>query len=470
MAKLWQKAGAQSSGASELVERFTVGEDYILDRRLVVADCVASTAHAAMLERVGLLTPEDRTALTRELGAIIEASDAGMFEVSRADEDCHTAIENRLTAVLGDAGKRIHTGRSRNDQVVAALRLYARELLLGARTDVLDLSLALLDLAERHRETPMPGRTHLQLAMPSSVGLWAGAYAEQLGDDERLLGAAYELVNTSPLGSAAGYGVPLPLDREMVAELLAFREVQNNVLAVNIARGKTEGAILDALSQVMITLSKLAQDLMLFSLPEFGYFVLPEATCTGSSIMPQKRNPDVLELVRARASTVIAEAARVKSIAAGLPSGYNRDLQETKEPFLKGAETAVLAVKVMALTVRGLEVREERLLAGFRPEIFATDHALELVSRGVPFRDAYREVAAALRTPGGAAGSGLAMNTDPHRAVARKRSTGTTGNLGLEGCSARLREARERVSAERSRVGDRLRALVGRDIALCRDL
>lgn len=469
MAKLWQKSGTESTGASELVERFTVGDDYLLDRFLVNADCVASMAHAAMLERIGLLTAEEREGLTRELRLIIEANDSGSFVVTRADEDCHTAIENRLTAALGDAGKRIHTGRSRNDQIVAALRLYSRALLLDAREGALELALALAELAGRHRDVPMPGRTHLQLAMPSSVGLWAEAFAEQLGDDVTLLETAYDLTNTSPLGSAAGYGVPLPLDREMVALALGFRSVQNNVLAVNMARGKTEGAILDALSQVMITLSKLAQDLILFSLPEFGYFVLPAATCTGSSIMPQKRNPDVLELVRARASTVIAEAARVKHIAAGLPSGYNRDLQETKEPFMRGAGAALLSIGVMDLTVRGLTVREERLLAGFRPEIYATDHALELVAGGMPFRDAYREVAEALRDGDGAAVGAVAMDMDPRRALAKKVSTGAPGNLGLEACvhglQAKLAGARD----ERARVDAKIRALAGSDVELRRE-
>jgi argininosuccinate lyase len=465
MAKLWQKPG--DAGASEIVERFTVGEDYLLDRSLVTADCVASMAHAAMLERIGLLAPEERAGLHRELLAIVDASDGGTFEVARADEDCHTAIENRLTAALGDAGKRIHTGRSRNDQVVAALRLYSRDMLLDAREATIGLALALAELAGKHSETPMPGRTHLQLAMPSSVGLWAGAYAEQLGDDVALLEGAYDLVNVSPLGSAAGYGVPLALDREMVSDALGFREVQNNVLAVNIARGKTEGAILDALSQVMITLSKLAQDLILFSLPEFGYFVLPAATCTGSSIMPQKRNPDVLELVRARASTLIAEAARVKCIAVGLPSGYNRDLQETKEPLLRGSAAALLAVRVMDLTVRGLEVREDRLLAGFRPEIFATDHALDLVARGMPFRDAYRQVAAALRDPGSAGAA--AMDTDPRRALARKTSTGATGNLRLDRSIRTLQSRRDGTRLERARVDAKVRALAGREIRMRRE-
>jgi argininosuccinate lyase len=469
MAKLWQKSPAEAAGGG-VVERFTVGEDYLLDRLLVKADCVASMAHAAMLERIGVLSAADRAALQHELGNIIDASDAGLFEVRRSDEDCHTAIENHLTVALGDAGKRIHTGRSRNDQVAAALRLFARELLLEARLRALELALALGELATRHAGTPMPGRTHLQLAMPSSVGLWAGAYAEQLGDDERLLAATYELVNTSPLGSAASYGVPLPLDREMVAALLGFREAQNNVLGVQLARGKHEGAILDALSQLMITLSKLAQDLMLFSLPEFGYFVLPEATCTGSSIMPQKRNPDALELVRARAYTLIAEAARVKSIAAGLPSGYNRDLQETKEPFLRGSGTVVLALQIMEMTVRGLEVSEEKLLAGFRPEIFAADHALELVARGVPFRDAYRQVGEALRASGEHAAGATAMETDPYGAIGKRRSTGMPGNLGLPRTTARLAGQRERVRDEQTRVGNAIRALVGRDVELCRGL
>ena len=322
--------------------------------------------------------------------------------------------------------------------MIAALRLYARAFLLEFQRASLALAETLLEFAGRHERVPMPGRTHLQLAMPSSVGLWAAAWAEELLDDLVLAGAAYELNDACPLGSGASYGVPLPLDRELVSDLLAFSRLQNNVLAANNSRGKTESVILDAVEQVMLTLSRLAQDVILFSLPEFGYFVLPEELCAGSSIMPQKRNPDLLELVRAKAAAVSARGAQIKSILRAMPSGYNRDLQETKGPFLEGCALGLASVRVVDLLLGRLEVNEERLAAGFRPEIFAADRTLELVAEGVPFRDAYRRVAAELPALQG---------RDPREAIARKKHTGAPGNLRLDvpwGRLAAMREANER--------------------------
>ncbi len=455
MSKLWQKGVA----LHELVERFTVGRDYLLDQELVNADCLASMAHAAMLEKIGILSPAERSALQEGLAEIIRLNQAENFRIQAADEDCHTAIENFLVARLGEAGKKIHTGRSRNDQVIAALRLYGRAFLLEFQQAVLGLASTLIGFARRHERVPMPGRTHLQLAMPSSVGLWAGAWAEGLLDDLLLAGAAYELNDACPLGSAASYGVALPLDREMVADLLAFARVQNNVLAANHSRGKTESVILDAVEQVMLTLSRLAQDLILFSLPEFGYFNLPEELCAGSSIMPQKRNPDLLELVRAKAAAVSARGAQIKSILRALPSGYNRDLQETKGPFLEGCALGLASVQVVDLLVGRLQVNEQRLAAGFRPEIYAADRALELAAEGMPFRDAYRRVAAELQD---------LQARDPHEAIARKTHTGAPGNLRLEVAEGRLTSLRQANAERRRRVEPKLRDLAGFDVPLYR--
>jgi argininosuccinate lyase len=455
MSKLWQKGVA----LDRLVERFTVGGDYLLDQELVNADCLASMAHAAMLEKIGVLSTPERQALHEGLAEIVRRNQEGSFRVQAADEDCHTAIENYLVARLGDAGKKIHTGRSRNDQVIAALRLYGRAFLLEFQQAVLGLASTLLAFARRHARVPMPGRTHLQLAMPSSVGLWAAAFAEELLDDLLLAGAAYELNDACPLGSAASYGVPLPLDRELVAGLLAFGRVQNNVLAAGHSRGKTESVILDAVEQVMLTLSRLAQDVILFCLPEFGYFSLPEELCAGSSIMPQKRNPDLLELVRAKAAAVSARGAQIKSILRALPSGYNRDLQETKGPFLEGCALGLSSVRVMDLLVERLGVDERRLAEGFRPEIYAADRALELVAEGVPFRDAYRRVAAELPA---------LEDRDPREAIARKTHTGAPGNLRLEQAEARLTSLRQANDERRRRVEPKLKALAGFDVPLYR--
>jgi argininosuccinate lyase len=453
MAKLWQKKASLEA----LVERFTVGEDYLVDRSLVASDCVASMAHAIMLYKIGILSDRELVDLKHALVEILHLDEQGKFRIRRSDEDCHTAIENFLSRRLGETGKKIHTGRSRNDQVLAALRLFARDFLLLFQESCLELCAALLDFAGRHSRVPMPGRTHMQIAMPSSLGLWAGAFCEEMLDNLLLVDSAYVLNNASPLGAAASYGVPLPLEREMVAELLGFARVQNNVLYVNNSRGKVEAVILDTVEQVMLSLSKLAQDLMLFSLPEFGYFSLPDEVCTGSSIMPQKKNPDVLELMRAKAATVSALSQQIKAVIRSLPSGYNRDLQETKAPFVAGIRLGLISVRVMELVIRRLVVHEEALLTGFRPEIYATDYALELVRRGVPFRDAYRRVAADLDR---------LEERDPHRALAERSSSGTSGNLGLELSAGLLSSRRDDLAAERRRVGEKLAALTGFELDL----
>ena len=453
MGKLWQK----DYKLDEAMERFTVGEDYILDRNLVAADCVASIAQAAMLESINILTRQEFESLKRELVHIIELNQKGEFSIRISDEDCHTAIENHLTGALGEAGKKIHTGRSRNDQVIAALRLYARSFLLEFQGCLMRLAGDLIGFAKKHQDVPMPGRTHMQIAMPSSLGLWAGAYAEELLDDHTLVSTAYDLNNRSPLGSAAGYGVPLPINRQMVSEALGFRSVQNNVLYVNNSRGKIESIILNALEQVMLTLSKLAQDLILFSMPEFQYFTLPAELCTGSSLMPQKRNPAGLELIRAKASSVAASTLQVKGIIRALPSGYNRDFQETKPAFIRALKDSLASVQVMDLIINRLNVNKEKLLAGFTPEIYATDRALELVESGLPFREAYLEVALNLDK---------LENLDPHEAIQKKTHAGATGNLGLDPAGKRVEDLKGMLEEEARRVEKKITGLTGYNILL----
>ena len=419
MAKLWDKGHR----LDPQVERFTVGEDYLLDRDLVRADCLGSAAHATMLAQVGLLTGEERDRLLEGLCAVLADYAAGRFSIRPDQEDVHTAIEEYLTQRLGDLGKKLHTGRSRNDQVLLDLRLWGKEKLHALAEAVIGMVRSLAAFAKKHEFVPMPGRTHMQIAMPSSLGLWAGASAEALLDDMELLVAAHDLGDQSPLGSGAGYGSALPLDRKMVADLLGFAKVQNNVLYCANSRGKTELAALQACGQVMLDLSRLAQDLLVGSMPEFGYFRIPEELCTGSSMMPQKRNPCALELVRAKAAGVLASEQAVAGILRSLPSGYNRDFQETKGPFMRGIEATLGSLRVMDLTIQRLEVVEENLRRGFGPEIFATDRALELVQEGQPFRDAYREVAAHL--------DALA-DRDAVENLKSKRLQGGPGNLGLK--------------------------------------
>lgn len=423
---------------------YTAGKDAVLDACLVDCDCIASAAHVTMLAglplRPRIFSASVGTRIVRELVRIMRQARRGAFCIKIQDQDVHLAVERELTRRLGESGRKIHAGRSRNDQVAVDLRLFAKTQLLATIEEAAALGAALLVQARRHRDVPMVGRTHLQPAMPSSVGLWASAYAEDLVDDISLLKGAYDLNDQCPLGSAAGYGVPLKLDRQKVSDLLGFRRPMHNVLHAANSRGKQEGVILAALSQVMITLSRLAEDLLVFTMPEFGYFGLPPEMCTGSSIMPQKNNPDVLELVRARAARVMACTQAIMDIVKGLPSGYNRDLQETKEPFMLGLAITRASLQIMTPLVAGLQINPEALRRGFTPAVFATDHALGLVARGMPFRDAYHYVKNNLST---------LASSDPAKAIAQKTHLGATAGLDFKGMTRRLAAERTFVSTEK---------------------
>ncbi|MCX7590285.1 MAG: argininosuccinate lyase [Kiritimatiellae bacterium] len=436
---------------------FTAARDSEVDRLLVEADCLGTAAHVTMLSSLRLscplITARERDAIVAALSQIIAEARAGNFRIKLADHDVHLAIERTLTRRLGIAGRKIHAGRSRNDQVAVDLRLYAKEQLLDLREEVVLLCRVLLGLAGRYRLLPMVGRTHLQPAMPGSLGLWASAHAESLLDDLDLLLAAYELNDRSPLGAAAGYGVPLPIDRQMTSRLLGFsRPIHNVLYAVN-SRGKCEATILAACGQVMLSLSRLAEDLILYSMPEFGYFILPAEMCTGSSIMPQKKNPDVLELIRARAHRVHAAALAVAAICSGLPSGYNRDVQETKEPLVEGLATTRAAVRVMTKLLGSMQVCERALRAAFTPQVFAADRALELVAGGMAFRDAYVYVKKHLDEE--------VQSTDPDRAVAAKRHEGAPAGLDLKMLQRRAGLALRTIRAQRRRFHKAISCLLG---------
>lgn len=375
------------------IERFTVGNDHLLDQRLVPYDCLGSMAHARMLGQVGLLQSADVEALLGGLEEIIRLSQAQQFPIEPTQEDCHTAIEQWLVGTLGDVGKKIHLGRSRNDQVLTALRLYYKDALQALRRDVRTLGGAVRRFARKDKSTPMPGFTHMRKAMPSTVGAWAGALADSLKDDELLLNAALKLIDQSPLGSGAGYGVPLPLDRQMTAKELRFARVQENPIYVQWSRGKFEATLVHALSQVMLDLNRVATDLVFFSMPEFAYFQLPPQMCTGSSIMPQKQNPDVLELVRARYHMVSSCEGQLRGTVANMPHGYHRDLQLTKEPTFRAIDATGETVAVMTLVFKGLRVDRKALKAAMSKELYATHEAYKLVTeQGLTFRDAYAEV------------------------------------------------------------------------------
>jgi argininosuccinate lyase len=461
MTKLWQK-GYQ---LNEQVERFEAAQNSLLDARLIRHDVWGSLAHAAMLAKIGVLTEQEHRVLKDTLCSILQLEASHEFIVTVADEDVHTGVENYLAATAGAAGKKIHMARSRNDQVLVDLRLYGKEQLHSVAAGLCDLCSALLELAGAHMSTPMPGYTHMQRAMLSSVGLWAASFAEALLDDEQLLSAAYKLNDQSPLGSAAGYGVPIAIDRQYCADLLGFSRVQNNVIYVQNSRGKIEAAIVQALAQIMLDLSKLAQDILLFTTVEYGFFHVPQELCTGSSIMPQKRNLGVMELVRARTQTMLALQQQILGIVSGLPSGYNMDYQETKRPFIEALDLVQDSLEICTLVASSLGVNAARLAAACTFELFAADRAYELATVArLPFRDAYRIVGAEVTAQ---LDRHLPLPVDRPEQLAERLAArshlGGAGNLGLAQAQERLAEARADWEQRKETFTAAIQKLVGNE-------
>jgi len=390
MSRMWDKGAP----LDERVLRYTAGEDYALDERLVRYDVRASIAHAQMLHAQQLLSAEDLALIQTGLRALAEEHERGQWRVELADEDGQSALERRLIARIGAAGGRVHLGRSRNDQVLTALRLYLRDVIGELSAGALTLVAALDRLAAREAATALPGYTHMQQAMPSSVALWAGGYAAELADDALGLRAVQRRIAGNPLGSAAGYGTPgLPLDRLATTRALGFEHVQEPVTAVQLSRGKAEAQLLFELCLLSQDLGRLATDLLLFYTQEFAFISLPDAFTTGSSIMPQKRNPDVLELVRARSATALACLTEALALCAKLPSGYQRDLQALKFPLFRGIDLAAQTLAIVAAVLDELKFRPERIRLD--PAVNAAAEAYALVlADGIPFREAYQRVAA----------------------------------------------------------------------------
>jgi len=388
MSRLWDKGAPLDAR----VLAYTAGDDYALDERLVKYDVRASIAHAEMLNAVKLLPDADLAAIRDGLNALAAEHAAGQWKIELADEDGQTALEKRLTARIGPAGGRVHLGRSRNDQVLTALRLY----LLDAADELAEAAdacaRALDDLARRDGAIALPGYTHMQQAMPSSVASWAGGFAAELRDDVEGLEAAKRRAAKSPLGSAAGYGAPgLPLDRELTRKKLGFAIAQEPVTAVQISRGKAEAQLLFECALLMQDLGRLASDLLLFYTQEFAFVTLPDSFTTGSSIMPQKRNPDVFELVRGRTAVAHGCLSEVLGIFAKLPSGYQRDLQLIKPPLFRGIDLALATAAIMAVGIGGVRFRAESIRLD--ASIHAAEEANALVVReGIPFREAYRRI------------------------------------------------------------------------------
>lgn len=445
--KLWEK-GVE---VDKFIEAFTVGNDYALDQKLVKFDCLGSIAHAFALEKAGILSQKELQKIKSELKNIVSLWDKGLFIVQVKQEDCHTAIENHLTENLGDLGKKIHTARSRNDQVLAMTRLYSKEKILEVQQETIQLAKQLLSFAQQHEFVPMPGYTHTCKAMPSSVGLWSGSFAEALLDSLALLESAYALNDQSPLGAAAGFGTSIELDRSLTAKLLGFSKVQNNTLYVQSSRGKIEAAVISALSQVMLDLAKLSQDLILFSTPEFGFFELPPKICTGSSIMPQKQNPDVLELIRAKSKKVQANLFQTLSIASSIGSSYHRDLQLTKQPLIDSFEETIGSVKAMQIVFSNLKVNQQKCKDACSPELFAADAALEMVKQGKPFREAYKEIAANL---------GKLPEKDPLKAIKEKKIQGATGNLKLGNLNSLLLDKEKEAASKAAKFKETMGKLL----------
>jgi len=388
--KLWEKGYSPD----KTIESFTVGKDPLLDLELLPYDLDGSRAHAKVLENAGALTKEEASQIIDELEQIRGLWKSGDFGIEVSDEDCHTAIENHLTRKLGDTGKKIHTARSRNDQVLTAIRLLQKDRLGQIKSLAGDLLGSFLEFSKLNADIPMPGFTHTRKAMPYSVGKWIQAFALSLEDDLVIVDAAMEVLDQNPLGTGAGFDVPFPLNRDISTRELGFDRTMPNALYAQNSRGKTESTVLFACSSILTTLNRWASDIIMFSMPEFGFFSLEDSLTTGSSIMPHKKNPDVLELVRASVHQVIGYQNQVRNTSLNLISGYNRDIQLTKEPLLNGLKTTRDCLIVSNIVMAGLRVNKENLSAAMTDELYSVEKVYELVKRGVPFREAYKIVAA----------------------------------------------------------------------------
>ncbi|MFO0028747.1 MAG: argininosuccinate lyase [Pseudomonadota bacterium] len=422
---LWQKA---DSVVDARIMRFLAGEDVLLDRELLPYDIRASRAHAAGLVKIGILSADEGAAIARELDALAADVASGAFVLDARFEDGHSAIEARLTERLGDTGRRIHTGRSRNDQVLVASRLYLKDRLAELKALCIDIARVALRRADSERDLPMPGYTHVQRAVVSSAGLWWAGWAETLSDSAMIARDALAVVDANPLGTAAGYGVNLPLDRDGTTESLGFARLQVNPAAAQLSRGKYEWQALAALSQALGDVRRLAWDLSLFTTAEFGFVALPPQYTTGSSIMPNKRNPDVVELLRASQAVTLGAMAELSALLS-LPSGYQRDLQFSKGPVIRALRHGLDALALVPALLAELRWNEAALRAAIEPARYATDLAVEQAIAGVPFRDAYRAAADAAHTLG---------DRTPTQSLAARISPGACADLRLDAIAARI--------------------------------
>lgn len=419
--KLWQKGNA----AHQKVDHFTVGSDREYDLLLAAYDCEASSAHAQMLAKIGLLTKEEADLVTLALNNLKKKALEGSFTIEDEFEDMHSKIEHVLTDQLGDLGKKIHTARSRNDQVLVAMHLYLKDEITGIKKTVIELFDLLMSLAEQHKNELIPGYTHLQVAMPSSFGMWFSAYAESLIDDVQFLNTAFSLVDQNPLGSAAGYGSSFPIDREYTTEALNFGTLKYNSVAAQMSRGKVEKTTAVALSMVGSTLSKFAMDVCLYMGQDFNFVSFPDDLTTGSSIMPHKKNPDIFELIRGKCNALQALPTQLTLLTTNLPSGYHRELQLAKGPIIDGIQELKACLDMLLFSLPKIEVSKNITDQSKYDYLFSVDTLNAKVQDGMPFRDAYRELGNAIENG----------DYDPNRSVEHTH-LGSIGNLGL----AQIRE------------------------------
>jgi argininosuccinate lyase len=390
--KLWQK----DKDSLQEVTRFTVGQDREMDLMMASFDVLGSLAHTQMLKSIGLLSEAEYKILATELKSILKKIQQGEFKVEEGSEDIHSQIELDLTKKRGDVGKKIHSGRSRNDQVLVDIKLFLRQAIREVVTDTKELFDLLIQLSEKNKAHLLPGYTHLQLAMPSSFGLWFGSYAESLVDDLITIEAAYRVVNKNPLGSAAGYGSSFPLNRKMTTELLGFDDLNYNVVYAQMGRGKTERIVASAFANLAATLGKLSMDAVLFMNQNFAFVSFPDELTTGSSIMPHKKNPDVFELIRARCNQLIALPNDIALMTANLPSGYHRDMQLLKEKLFPAIQSLKDCLSMAHLMLSNIQVKENILADEKYKFLFSVEEVNKLVIAGVPFRDAYKQVGSAI--------------------------------------------------------------------------
>ena len=442
--KLWDKGFDQD----ERIDRFTVGRDREMDIFLAPYDIMGTIAHVTMLEKAGLLATEDLQRLLPELKALYREAAGGRFTIEDGIEDVHSQVELMLTRSLGDIGKKVHTGRSRNDQVMVDVKLFARAEIRMTVSKVRTLFDLLQEKSGQYRDVLMPGYTHLQVAMPSSFGLWFGAYAESLADDLLLMKAAWDTVNQNPLGAAAGYGSSAPIDRTMTTRLLGFDDLSYNVVNAQLGRGKVERTVAYAYSAIAETIGRLAADGCLYASQNFGFIRLPDALTTGSSIMPHKKNPDVFELVRAHCNRIQGIQNTIRLITANLPSGYFRDLQIVKEVFVPMFAELDDCLDIVAYAVANLEVRADLMDNPLYAQAFTVEEVNRLVAEGVPFRDAYRQV-----------GEAVMKGEFRFRGTLNHTHEGSIGNL----CNAEIRRKMDRVTAsfDFGKVESAVAALVG---------